>query len=142
MSNSLNSRPIWQRGIAAAVLSGLASVVILLVANAMISGSVQVPESMSSKALVDLTAGQVFGASVIGLVFATVVALLLHRSNALSPRVPLILGIGTILSLASPFTISGATNGTRVALTLMHIACGAIAIALLGRRSSSMVTKL
>ena len=72
-------RPIWQRGIIAAVVGAIASIVVFLVANAAMSGSVQVPKSMGSKSLVDLNVGQLIGAVVISLVIGTVIALLMHR---------------------------------------------------------------
>ena len=127
----VTGRPIWQRGIIAAVVGAIASIIIFLVANAAMSGSVQVPKSMGSKSLVDLNVGQLIGAVVISLVIGTVIALLMHRKG-LGGKVPMVFGILIVLSLISPLMISGATAGTRVALILMHLVVGAIAIALLG----------
>ena len=134
MSDTLTmvtGRPVWQRGIIAAVIGAIASIVILLVSNAAMSGSVQVPKSMGSKSLVDLNVGQLIGAVVISLVIGTVIALLMHRKG-LGARVPMVFGILIVLSLISPLMISGATAGTKLALIVMHLVVGAIAIALLG----------
>ena len=134
MNSALTSRPLWQRGLVGAVAAGIIGVLVLGISNAAQSGSVQVPKTMNSKTLVDLTSAQMFGACVFGLIIATVLALILHRVAKLSARVPLIFGIGTLLSLASPLMISGATRGTKATLVLMHLVCGAIAVSLLGRR--------
>ena len=127
----VTGRPVWQRGIIAAVIGAIASIVILLVSNAAMSGSVQVPKSVGSKSLVDLNVGQLIGAVVISLVIGTVIALLMHRKG-LGGKAPMVFGILIVLSLISPLMISGATAGTRVALILMHLVVGAAAIALLG----------
>ena len=113
------------------MVGAIASIVILLVANAAMSGSVQVPKSVGSKSLVDLTVGQLIGAVVISLVIGSVIALLMHRKG-LGGKAPMVFGILIVLSLISPLMISGATAGTRVALILMHLVVGAAAIALLG----------
>ena len=159
--STMTGRPIWQRGIIAAVLGSIAAVVVFLVANAAISGSIQVPKTMGSKTLVDLKVGQLIGACVISLVIGTLIAMYMHppqrvrhfpvigdflggpvmsrltrRRGLRSRQVPGFLAILTLLSLASPLTISGATAGTKVSLAVMHIVVGAIAIVLLGPASA------
>jgi hypothetical protein len=117
--------------------AALASVGVWVVAEAVFNVNLRQPAFGSARAPQDL--GAPFGAVVSA--FAALVGWatlsVLERFSARAHRVwPAVAAVVLLLSLGAPLSGHGVSSANRLSLVLMHLAVGAVVIALLSRSSS------